>query len=304
VLTIDADTVLEPNALSRAILPVLDDPTTVAVSGNVAIANGCRIEAGRITEVALPRSWVARFQIVEYMRSFLLFRVATAAHNGIVIISGAFGLFRRDAVVAVGGYDRSAIGEDMDLTLRLQRHYRERRQPFRIAFDPFPLCSTQAPEDLKSLKNQRCRWRRGLLQSLWRHRAMIGNPRMGSVGLAVLPYVAFFEGLGPLLEVAGYVITTAAAFTGLLSWTHYWLLISVALSFGVAATLLAVLLSDLAMQRYLNRRDLVLLVAAAVLENIGYRQLNSWWACVGTFQALRGRQGWGVVTRRVFERRT
>ena len=187
VLTIDADTVLEPDALSRAILPVFDDSTTVAVAGNIAIANGCRIEAGRITEVALPRSWTARLQIVEYMRSFLLFRVATAAHNGIVIVSGAFGLFRRDAVVAVGGYDRTAIGEDMDLTLRLQRHYRERREPFWIVFDPFPLCSTQAPEDLRSLRNQRYRWRRGLLQSLWRHRGMIGNPRMGAVGLGVLP---------------------------------------------------------------------------------------------------------------------
>ena len=204
VMALDADTVLESDALSRAVLPFLEDPVTVAVGANVGIANGCHIEHGRIADVALPRSWFARFQVVEYMRSFLLFRLACASQNAVVLISGAFGLFRRDAVIAVGGYDRTAIGEDMDLTIRLQRHFRERREPFRIAFDPNPLCWTQAPEDWRSLQSQRCRWRRGLLQVLWRYRRMIGNPRYGKVGLAALPYVAFFEGLGPLLEIGGY----------------------------------------------------------------------------------------------------
>jgi len=115
--------------------------------GSVAIANGCHIEHGRIVDVALPRSWFARFQVVEYMRSFLLFRLACASQNAVVIISGAFGLFRRDAMIAVGGYDRTAIGEDMDLTIRLQRYFRARREPVRIAFDPNPLAWTQAPED-------------------------------------------------------------------------------------------------------------------------------------------------------------
>src|SRR5580765_3303291 len=145
VLVVDADTMLEADALDRAVLPFLEDPATVAVGGNVGIANGCRMEHGRIVDVALPRSWLARFQIVEYMRAFLLFRLACASQNAAVIISGAFGLFRRDAVIAVGGYDQTAIGEDMDLTIRLQRHFRERREPISIAFDPTPLCWTQAP---------------------------------------------------------------------------------------------------------------------------------------------------------------
>ena len=183
MLVIDADTVLEADALSRAVLPFLEDPATVAVGGNVGIANGCRIEHGRVIDVALPRSWLARFQVVEYMRAFLLFRLACASQNAVVLISGAFGLFRRDAVIAVGGYDRTAIGEDMDLTIRLQRHFRARGEPVRIAFDPNPLCWTQAPEDWQSLRSQRYRWRRGLLQTLWRYRRMIGNPRFGTVGL-------------------------------------------------------------------------------------------------------------------------
>jgi len=301
VLSIDADTLLEPDALSRAVMPFLEDPSTVAVGGNIAISNGCRIEQGRITSVALPRSWLARFQIVEYMRAFLLFRLACAAANGVVLISGAFGLFRRDAVMAVGGYDRAAIGEDMDLTIRLQRHFRARAEPIRIAFDPNPLGWTQAPEDLRSLRSQRYRWRRGLLQVLWRNRDTIGHPRFGVVGLLVLPYILVFEGLGPLLEIAGYGLTAGAALLGLLSWQMFVVMTAVSVLFGAAVTLLALLMSDLATARYMGGRDLMLLVAVVLLESCGYRQMNAWWGCVGTVQAMTTPAGWGVIKRRAFE---
>ena len=301
VLVIDADTVLESDALSRAVLPFLEDPTTVANGSAVGIANGCRIERGRVVEITLSRHWFARFQVVEYMRAFLLSRLSFASQNAVVIISGAFGLFRRDALIAVGGYDRSAIGEDMDLTIRLQRHFRLRREPFRIVFDANPLCWTQAPEDWRSLRSQRYRWRRGLLQSLWRHRSMIGNPRFGTVGLGALPYVAFFEGLGPLLEVGGYAVTIGAAVLGYLNWKYCGMMIAVSVLFGAAVTLLGVLLSDATSRRYLHGRDLGLLIAVAILESFGYRQLNAFWGCVGTVQALTGKGGWGAMKRQSFQ---
>ena len=300
VLAIDADTLLEPDALSRAVLPFLEDPTTVAVGGYVAIANGCRIERGRVTGIALPRSWLARFQIVEYMRSFLLFRMFCAAQNAVVLVSGAFGLFLRRAVIDVGGFDRTAIGEDMDLTVRLHQFYRTRGLPCRIAFDPRPLCYTQAPEDLSSLRSQRCRWRRGLLQVLWRQRRLIGNWRFGLVGLGALPHVVVFEGLGPLIELSGMALTTVAWLSGYLDWGHYRALLVVTVLFGAATTLLAVLLSDL-LTRTMRPRDLGLLMIVAILENCGYRQLNAWWGCVGTMQAATGRRGWGAMKRRAFE---
>ena len=300
VLVIDADTMLEPDALTRAAMPFLEHPDTVAVGGYVAIANGCRIEHGRVTDVGMPRSWLARFQIVEYMRSFLLFRLACASRNGVALISGAFGLFLRDAVIEVGGYDGTAIGEDMDLTLRLQAYYRERKRPIRIAHVPLPVCWTQAPEDWPSLRAQRCRWRRGLLQALWRHRRMIGNPRYGIIGMGVLPYIAIFEGLGPLIELLGYVVTTLAYFLGLLNWQHYRVMLAASILFGAATTLLSVFLSDVSTRKYLRMRDLGLIVAFAMLENAGYRQLNSWWGCVGTVQAMTGKGGWGPMTRKAF----
>ena len=301
VLIIDADTVLEPDALSRAVVPFLEDAATVAVGANIALTNGCRVEHGRITHVALPRSWFARFQVVEYMRSFLLFRLACAGANAVVLISGAFGLFRRDALIAVGGFDRTAIGEDMDLTVRLQEQFRALCQPIRIVFDPNPLGWTQAPEDWRSLRGQRWRWRRGLLQVLWRHRHMIGNRRYGAVSLGALPYILLFEGAAPLIEVGGLFLSLTAASLGLLDWRYVAVVIATSALLGVAVTLSAVLLSDIATARYMRGRELGLLLVVAILESFGYRQLNSWWGCVGTVRALTGRGGWGAMTRRAFE---
>jgi cellulose synthase/poly-beta-1,6-N-acetylglucosamine synthase-like glycosyltransferase len=302
VVIIDADTVLEPDAVTRAVLPVLEDPTTVAVGAYVSIVNGCAVENGRLTSVALPRSWLARWQIVEYMRSFPIFRVACATFNGLTILSGAFGLFRRDAVIAVGGFAAGAIGEDMDLTLRLHRHHRHRGLPYRIAFDPSPLCATQAPEDRVSLRSQRWRWRRGLMQVLWTYRGMIGNPRYGGLGLVSLPYTALFEGLAPLLECASYVLMTIAVLLGAVDWQHYVTVVLVWSLLGTAVSMTAVLLNDVATRRYMRGSDLGLLVVTALLENCGYRQINTWWSVVGTVQALTGKGGWGTMKRRAFDR--
>lgn len=302
VLVMDADTVIQPDALRRTVLPFLEDRRTVAVGADVMIVNGSTIEDGRITEVALPRNWFARLQIVEYMRAFLLYRVTCASVNGLLILSGAFGLFRRDAVIAVGGFDRTAIGEDMDLTVRLQRHFRRRREPFRIVFDPSPLCWTQAPEDWISLRSQRHRWRRGLLQVLWRNRGMIGNPRYGLVGVVVLPYTVVFEGLAPLLEFSSYAVMAVIAFGGGIGWQHYFVVVVVWTLFGTAGSMIAVLLNDVVTRRYMRGGDLVRFVIVAFCENYGYRQLNAWWGAVGTFQAVTGiGAGWGTMKRRSFQ---
>jgi cellulose synthase/poly-beta-1,6-N-acetylglucosamine synthase-like glycosyltransferase len=303
VMALDADTILEPDALSRAVLPFLEDATTIAVGAAVGIVNGSRVEAGRVVETRLPESWLARFQIVEYLRAFLMFRLAMTPANALPILSGAFGLYRRDALLEAGGFDHTAIGEDMDLTVRLHRLYHERDQPYRIAYEPDPLCWTQAPEDLASLRSQRTRWRRGFMQVIGRHRRMIGNPRYGAVGLFSLPYLAFFEGLGPLIEVAGYSVTTAAALTGVLHWEHYRVLLTAGVLLGAASSLLAVLLDDVTVRRYPRTRELSALILSSLIENLGYRQLTAWWGCVGTWQSLRGGGTWGSIKRKDLSQR-
>ena len=300
VLITDADTMFEPDAVTRGALPFLDNPDVIAVAGNIGIVNGSRVERGVITDVRLPRSWLARFQIIEYMRSFLLFRLACAAGNAVVLISGAFGMFRRDALMAVGGFDPRVVAEDMDITIRLQEHYRRHGKRMQIAFDPNPLGWTQAPEDFASLRSQRYRWRRGLLQVLWRHRRLIGNPRYGLVGLVAMPYVAFFEGLGAPLEIAGYIVATSAWLLGSLAPNYWLVMIAVAFLSGLASTLLAVLLNDLGRRWYARPSELVGLMGAVAFEGFGYAQLNSVLSCIGTVQTFRGKAGWGLMRRRRF----
>jgi len=300
VLIMDADTVVAPDAISRGVLSFLEDPDTVAVGGNVAIVNGCRVEDGQITNVSLPASWLASFQVIEYMRSFLLLRLACASGNAVFLISGAFGLFRRDALIAIGGFDATSTAEDMDVTLRLQRHFRAQGKPIRIGFDPNPMVWTQAPEDLASLRSQRTRWRRGLLEVLWRQRGMFGNPRYGIIGLGALPYVAFFEGLGPVLEMAGYVVATVGVVLGILDWRYWGLMVVVMLVSGSAATLLAVIISDLATRQYTRSRTFWSVVLVILFEHFGYLQLKAFWGCVGTVQMITGKQGWGPMKRRAF----
>lgn len=302
VCVIDADSLLEEHALTRAVLPFVEDPRTIAAGGIVRIANGCTVESGRVTRVALPRNRVAMFQIVEYLRAFLGGRVAQSAFNGLLIISGAFGIFRRDAVIQAGGFRHDTIGEDMELVTRLHRLYRERHEPYRIVFQPEPVCWTEAPETLRILSRQRNRWQRGTLQTLGFHARMIGNPRYGVIGLVSMPYYLIFEALGPAIEVSGYLLTALAVGFGLLDWRFAELLFLAAVLYGALLSVTAVVLEELSFRRYPRLTDLLYLAAYGVLENFGYRQLTTWWRLGGLVDYLRGKQGWGVMTRKGFSK--
>jgi cellulose synthase/poly-beta-1,6-N-acetylglucosamine synthase-like glycosyltransferase len=300
VCVIDADSLLETHALSRAVLPFIDDPDTIAAGGIVRIANGCRVERGRVTAVRLPDSRLAMFQTVEYLRSFLAGRVAHSAVNALLIVSGAFGLFRRDAIVEAGGFLRDTIGEDMEMIVRLHRIYRNRGQRFRIAFQPDPVCWTQAPESARMLGRQRNRWQRGTLQVLWRHRGMLFNPRYGVVGLFALPYYLVFEAAGPLIELTGYVLTAIGLGFGLLDVRFAELFFLAAVVYGSLLSVAAVALEELSFRRYPRLADLFRLAAYGILENFGYRQLGAWWRLMGIVDYVRNRRAWGAMARQRF----
>ncbi len=303
VCVIDADSLLEEHSLSRAVLPFIEDPDTIAAGGIVRIANGCRVEHGRVMEVALPRSSLAMFQTVEYLRAFLAGRVAQSAANALLIISGAFGLFRRDAVIDVGGFRADTVGEDMELVTRLQRVYRERGRRFRIVFQPEPTCWTEVPESLRTLARQRNRWQRGTLQVLGYHKGMLFNPRHGVVGLLAMPYYLIFEAAGPVIELTGYVVTIVAVAFGLLDWRFAELFFLAAVVYGALLSVTAVALEELSFRRYPKVTDLLRLSAYGVLENFGYRQLSTFWRMLGVVDYFRGRRGWGTMTRKGFRSR-
>ena len=296
----DADSLLEPDALMRVARPFLEDASTVAVGGIIRIVNGCTVENGVVTRVALPRNRLARLQVLEYLRAFLSGRMGWAALDATLIISGAFGLFRRSTVVDVGGFATDTVGEDMELVVRLHRHCRERGIPYRVTFVPDPVAWTECPESLQVLGRQRDRWQRGLSEVLMRHKRMLFNPRYGRIGMVAYPYFFFLEMLGPIIEMAGYVAFVLAVVSGRASEPYVIAFLMVAFVLGVTLSLAAVALEELSFHRYPGMRSLMALFGLAFVESLGYHQLSTYWRFRGMISAARGKKGWGTMTRRGF----
>jgi cellulose synthase/poly-beta-1,6-N-acetylglucosamine synthase-like glycosyltransferase len=298
VCGVDADSVLERNSLQRVVRPFLEDPLTIATGGTVRVANGCSVQGGFLTNVGLPRNLLALFQIVEYLRAFLFGRLGWSVLNAMLIISGAFGVFRKENVINVGGYRTDTLGEDMELIVRLHRVNRLAGTPYRITFVPDPVCWTEAPETLGGLKNQRVRWQRGLAESLSMNTSLLLHPRGGTAGWIAFPFMALFEWLGPVIEVAGYVLITAGFFFGMVSLDAFCAFMLIAIGFGIMLSVSALLLEELSFHVYNRPRELAVLLVVSVLENFGYRQLNSVWRLWGLIQWSSGaRSKWGNMTR-------
>jgi cellulose synthase/poly-beta-1,6-N-acetylglucosamine synthase-like glycosyltransferase len=296
--SVDADSILEQDALAKAALPFIEDPLrTVATSGVVRIANGCRIEHGRVVKVGPPRSRLAMFQLVEYLRTFYGMRTGWAAINALPIISGAFGLFNREAVLAAGGYRTDTVGEDFELVVRLHRVWRAARRRYRIVFLPDAVCWTEGPESTRFLRRQRRRWHRGCVETLWLHRRMMLNPRYGAVGLIALPAMLLFEVLGPLVELSGYVVTTILVLTGRLSVTGFLLFLALAVLYGLLMTFGGIALEDASVSPRSTWMDLRRVLKYALGESLGYRQMMIFWRLEGFWQLIRKAE-WGAMERK------
>ncbi|WP_084421434.1 glycosyltransferase family 2 protein [Henriciella litoralis] len=301
--SMDADSVLERDALLRAVRPFIDDPSRViAVGGTVRLANGCRIEDGRVISTGLSNNLLALFQTVEYVRAFLMARLAWSDIGALTIISGAFGLFRRGVVVEVGGYSTDTVGEDMELVVKLHKHLRQQKRDYRIAYIAEPICWTEAPEDMRTLRRQRERWLRGSVETFFRHRDMFLNPRYGRVGSLGFTNIILVDVLGPIVEILGYMLIPLFYATGLLSLPYLLAFLGVSFMFGIMISVFSLVLEESSLRRVQKVSDLLKLGAIAVLENFGYRQLNNIWRIRGFWQFLRGKTEWGEMTRKGFSR--
>lgn len=299
--SIDADSMIEENALLRVVKPFMESPEeTVAAGGIVRIANGCRVEAGRVTRIELPDRPLPVFQAVEYLRAFLTGRVGWSALQSLLIISGAFGIYRKRTVIEIGGYSRTTEVEDMELIVRLHRHLRKRKEKYRIVFVPDPVCWTEVPNRLSTLVRQRTRWHRGLVRTLWANRGMTCNPRYGAVGLYAFPYFLLFETLGPFVEILGYVAVLLAWLMGLLSPQFFLLFMVMSMVYGSFLSIGAVLLEEISFRRYPLWLDLMKLMVCGILENFGYRQLLSLFKIKGFLDLLFFRRSWGRMERSGF----
>lgn len=298
---VDADSLLDAQALLRASRLFLEDPRVLAVGGTIRPLNGAAVREGVVEALHLPRGFLEKMQIIEYARAFFMGRAGWSALGALLIISGAFGLFRREEVLRVGGYRTDTVGEDMELVVRLHRRAREEGQEYRIVYTPDPICYTEVPADWATLRRQRNRWHRGLWEVLWSHRGMFFNPRYGRLGLVAMPYFVLFEALAPVVEVLGYALFPIFYLLGFFNAQFAFLFFLLAVAYGVLLSQLAVGMETLLLKRYPRLRDRLILLLLAILEGLGYRQILAWERFLATFQVWRKRGVWGEMRRKGLE---
>ena len=335
-VSLDADSILDHRALKELVRVIQEDPRVMAVGGQVAIANGCTIRNGRVISVGLPTHPWARFQMVEYLRSFTTGRTGLDRLGSILILSGVFAVFEKESVIRAGGYltplvahrlteeyvggRTGTVCEDMEVVVRLHRFVRDKLRTRRVAFLPHPVAWTEVPENLESLRKQRGRWYRGLRESLFYHRDMLFRKKYGRIGWFALPAFWLFEYYGPIIELTGYLFVVMFLIMEFIfhrpflnrDYAIAFLLAS--LGWGTLVNLFAVLvgawrfrfgLAD-RMQRGLlpfnRRRDVLVLAGYAILENFFWRQLTLYWRLRGLFDAWRGKRTWEKFARLGFQK--
>nr|WP_199913420.1 glycosyltransferase [Allomuricauda amoyensis] len=298
VCCIDVDCVLESDALLKLIKPFLNNEKKVIASGGIIrIANSCTIEDGKIIEVKLPEKFIVRAQIIEYFRAFLMGRMAWSRVDGLLLISGAFGMFDKETVIEAGGYNTKTVGEDMELLVRMRRLMRRKKVDYAVGFIPDPLCWTEVPPNWTILHRQRNRWTRGTAETLWMHRGMIANPKYGVLGMLSTPYWLFFEWLAPIIEFLGILFFILLMVLGQVNWIFVLGFSLVAYTFAVLYSVTALFFEEYSFQQYKKTKYTYKLVLTALLEPIFYHPFILWSALKGNIDLMRGKNNWGTMSR-------
>ena len=302
VTAIDADSILETDSLLKVVIPFIEDPKqVVATGGLIRIANNSKIDKGFMEQPQLPGKDLTRFQVVEYLRAFFTSRIGWGEINSLLIVSGAFGVFKKDIVAKVGGYTAETVGEDMELIIKIHRYLREEGRDYKIPLVPDATCWTQGPTDLKSFIGQRKRWQRGLMDSVLNHKKLFFNPKYGLVGLFAFPYYVIFEMFGPLLEFLGYCSMGIAYFLGLLNPSFVGIFFLLAVLYGVFISTSAVGIEAYAEQRYDSIFDYIKLFIYGIFENFGYRQFNTIIRAFSLLGYSPGANEWGTIDKDKFD---
>jgi poly-beta-1,6-N-acetyl-D-glucosamine synthase len=301
----DVDSVIEPDALLKLIKPIMESRNRkiIATGGVVRIANSCEIVNGHMVKIELPRNLLARFQVIEYTRAFLMGRIAWSKLNGLLIVSGALGLFDKQVVIKSGGYNHNTVGEDMELIVRMRRYLYEQKIKHKIEYIPDPLCWTEAPTSLKILGRQRNRWTRGTMDSLFMHKKVFLNYKYGNLGMLGHPFWFFFEWLAPIIEFLGIIYFIILIILGLIQWPFFLLLFSFVYLFSVAYSSYAILYDELTYHKYQQRTHVIKLFLTALYEPIIYQPLTVYWAIMGNLSYLKGVKTWGEQERKGFQKK-
>lgn len=302
LVCIDVDCILEQDAILKLAKPFLEqtDKKFIACGGVIRLANNCVIENGKVVSVNMPKSLLGRTQALEYIRAFVLGRMAWSRASGLILISGAFGVFDRKIVLACGGYDKNTVGEDMELVVRMRKYMEERKEPYEVLTIPDPLCWTEVPETKDILRKQRNRWMRGTMETLWKHRKLMFNPKYGKLGMISLPYWFFFEFLGPLVEFSGYIIFIIFLLLGIINWSFFTILFALVISMGFLYSIYAILVDLVSRQVYTKRKDFLTLIATAFSEPFYFHPIVVKAGVSGFIDYFKKSHGWGDMTRQGF----
>ena len=304
-ISIDVDSIIDPYALQKLIKPFLEetDRKVIATGGVIRIANSCKIVDGQLIEINVPDNFLARCQVIEYNRAFLMGRLAWSRMDGLLLISGALGIFDREVVIACGGYYTKTVGEDMELVVRMRKYMAEKKIKYRVDYISDPLCWTEAPTTFKVLGNQRNRWTRGTVDTLFLHRKLFFNPKYGFMGMVSHPFWVFYEWLAPYIEVFGMLYFLTIAFFGQPNWPLFFVMIFFVYFFAVTFSTYAILFDHLAYHRYKKKRMIIKLILTAWLEPIILHPMVVYWAIRGNIDLfIRKKKTWGNMTRVGFEK--
>jgi len=302
IVCIDVDCIMDKDALLKLAKPFMEQSNKriIATGGVIRIANNCVIKAGKLVDVKAPDNFLAKVQVIEYLRAFILGRMAWAKMDGLLIISGAFGMFDREIVVNAGGYNPKTVGEDMELIVRMRRFMIEQKQPYAVQYIPDPLCWTEVPETYSILRNQRSRWTRGTAETLWMHRKMLFNPKYKILGFISFPYWLIYEYLAPIIELTGLLITILFVFLGIINWTYFILFFLLVYSFALMFSMLALFAEESTYRRYKTLKDLGKFCIAALIEPFIFHPFTVYAAIRGNWQIIKGTKGWGEMKRTGF----
>lgn len=307
-LAMDVDCIVEPDALLRMVKPFIEESEVECIaSGSVIrVANSCEIEDGIITKVHFPKNIWAKFQVLEYFRAFTLGRMAWSKINGLLIISGAFGLFDRKRAVAVGGYDTSTVGEDLEIVVRMRRYMHEvEKKKYKVAFIPDPLCWTEVPESYRILSRQRNRWTRGAIETIRTHWRLMLNPRYGLIGMVSFPYWVLFEWLAPVVQFFGLGYVLFITIFGLLNLNTFAIMMLFVISFALMYSFFGIFYEAYTYNKYRGLSYLFKAFIVAFIETLFYQPLNMYFSITGNFDSFfrKKKKGWGDMTRKGFEKK-
>lgn len=306
IACIDVDCILSSDSLTRMMRPFMEETNrqVIAVGGVIGVANNCDVKDGTVTQYRVPETLLGRFQVIEYFRSFLMGRMAWTRVNGLMLISGAFGFFKRDLVMKVGGYFPKIVGEDMELMVRMRRYMEENKLPYKVGFIPDPLCWTEVPESEQILSRQRNRWMRGTIETLQLHQKIRLNPEYGIMGMVSYPFWAIFEKMAPIFEVLGVIYTIAMIITGDISALYFIGLFIVIYFFSIMISSFSILYEEIAYNNYKSSKDLNKLIKTILIEPFVIHPKLMWWGLKGHWDFIKGKGGWGVMIRKGFDKAT